>query len=377
MNTTTTITKTEKPIKTTKQQKPKTVKQDAKSQKPTKVVGRQKPDQLIYRVPHCAALYAAALVDPFRAPGGACVPADLFPLPSSKVKTFLRGRFSLGTTGYGYITARPGAATTSMVVTATTAASVGGTATLFSAYTNLSTVVMAQCPYTSAQITAGVGARVVACGVRIKYIGQLMNRNGIVLAYEDPDHKDFAPAFSFDTLGGNPYCKASRVGDELWDSEVCFSGPTTPTDIEFQQSDYPLGINLFMGMAVSGVAGDAYEYEFFQHLEYIGNIVVNKTPSHADAQAFGKVVETSKALTQDKPLQSSDIGGFWNHLKESFISSMPKIISAGREIYGAVTGPNPISILRAAGAMTSLDQDMRDRSHHLMYGGNSPQKYLT
>jgi len=63
--------------------------------------------------------------------------------------------------------------------------------------------------------------------------------------------------------------------------------------------------------------------------------------------------------------------------KNPLSAQCQKIISAGREIYGAVTGPNPISILRAAGAMTSLDQDMRDRSHHLMYGGNSPQKYLT
>jgi hypothetical protein len=171
----------------------------------TKVVGRQKPDGLVYRVPECAAMYAAALVDPFDTPAGACVPADLFPLPSSKTKTFIRGKFALGTTGFGCIFARPVSANDAQSVVGTTAASVGGSATLLSAFTNTTAQLATQVPYTTAQLTEGVGARVVACGLRIKYIGQLMSRNGVVLSYEDPDHRDISTSFSFDTLGSNPY----------------------------------------------------------------------------------------------------------------------------------------------------------------------------
>lgn len=353
---------------TTKTNQNKPTKNTKKGKKIQKNVGSVKADKLVYRVPHCAALYAAALVDPFDAPCGACVPADLFPLPSSKTKTFIRGRFALGTSGFGYITARPGCSNTAQVVTVTQATSVGTSATLFSAFTNLATIQNNQIPYTAAQITAGVGARIVAFGIRIKYIGQLMTRNGLAMGYEDPDHANFATLFSWDTMGANPYVKAHRIGGEEWDTAVCYSGPVAPSDIEFLNSEYPLGLNLFAGIAVSGVAGDNYEFEFYQHTEFIGNIVVNKTSSHADAQAFGKVLESAKALTKDKPLQPNDAPSFWNRLKDGFLESLPQLFSAGKAVMGAISGPTPMSILKASGTLNAIDFGMSDRSRHLLSG---------
>jgi hypothetical protein len=119
-----------------------------------------------------------------------------------------------------------------------------------------------------------------------------------------------------------------------------------------------------MGFAVSGIAGDGYEFEFFQHLEYVGNIVVNKTPSHADAQAFGKVVEAAKSLTASKPLEPSDAGGFWGAIKEGLQRTMPSIISAGRNIVAAIAGPSPLSILKAAGSANLALMNFEDRSRY-------------
>jgi hypothetical protein len=348
------------------QQKPKSNKQTSPAKQNVKrarkvVTTIKRPDQLVYRVPECAAMYAAALVDPFEAPCGACIPADLFPLPSAKTKTFVRGKFALGTGGVGFIYVKPTAANDGLCLKTTTSTSVGTSSAILSTFTNQASISMTQLPYTTAQLTAGVGTRIVAGGVRIKYIGQLMTRNGVCLTYEDPDHKDIPTVFSFDTLGANPYVKAHRIGSEEWDSYVCFSGPVTPSDVEFQQLEAPLGVASFLGLVVSGVAGDQYEFEYYQHTEYIGNIVVNKTPSHADAQAFGKVLEAAKGLTKDKPLEPSDAGGFWDRIKEGLSESMPTLLSAGKAIGTAIMGPNPLSILQAAGATAISIANLEDR----------------
>ena len=62
-------------------------------------------NQPVLKIADCTAHYIKTLMNPFDSPAGACLPADMFPLPSQKIKTFIRGQCILGTTGYGFCNA--------------------------------------------------------------------------------------------------------------------------------------------------------------------------------------------------------------------------------------------------------------------------------
>jgi hypothetical protein len=71
-------------------QNPRTTKvggSNPKKKKKPVVLAKQ---ELAYRVPECVHHFIHAMADPFEAPAGACLPCDLFPLPSAKYKVFAR-----------------------------------------------------------------------------------------------------------------------------------------------------------------------------------------------------------------------------------------------------------------------------------------------
>jgi len=291
---------------------------------------------LSYKIPECAEHYLSALVNPYDTPAGVCIPSDLFPLPSSKVKAFCRGRMNLGTSGIGWVALRPSVVNDQATIIHTTSASVGTTSTDASAFSNLGTQNVAMLPYSEAPIIAGqVGARTVSYGLRLKYIGPLMSRNGVATSYEDPDHLN-ATRFSYDVLNGNPYSTIRRIGSEDWDSEVSYSGPTHPSDVEFQSDGCPLtpgtgAVSLAIIM-VSGVAGDVYEYEYYTHIEYIGTLVVNKTRSHADGVAFGKALEAVKGQAAEGSVTRETGPSVWERFKKLIFNNIPQIVQIGAGI---------------------------------------------
>lgn len=296
-------------------------------QKPTIKASKQ---EIAYRIPDCVSHYLAAMIDPFQAPAGACVPADLFPLPSSKCKVFARGRMQLGLSGIGWVAVAATAMNNVACLQMTSASSVGSTATAFSSFTNLTTINCTQLPYPNTAFTNGnVLWRPVSLGVRVKYIGQLMDRNGVCIGFEDPDHQEFRSK-SFDSLNSNPYTEVSRVGSDEWDMGVCSSGPVQPRELEFVPDTYmPGNGDFYLGIAVSGVAGDVYEVEMFEHVELIGTVVVNKTRSHAEPAMFGKVIEAAKDMSGTKPLQPKNAPTLWERFKGFVRESLPALVETG------------------------------------------------
>lgn len=281
---------------------------------------------VIYNAPDCALHYMGTVVDPFDSQVGACVPADLFPLPSMKTKTFKRLTMVVGTNGIGYATACPVGINDGAVIQVTTATSVGASTTIFSAFTNLLTGNLTQNPYNTAQFGSGnVQYRLVGCGLRIKYIGRMLDRNGVCLAYEDPDHLDVR-ARSYDAINGSVASDIVRVGDARWDQSVCYSGPVTPSEVEFVTGGYYCPGDCPMVIAVSGIAGDQYEVEYYQHTEFIGSVVSGKTKSHADGPAFGKSLEAIKGLAATKPIEPSMLGSVWSSFKNAMSKSLPSIV---------------------------------------------------
>jgi len=109
--------------------------------------------------------------DPFDTPAGVCIPCDLFPLPSQKVKTTFRGVGNLGTTGYGWVAVNPTLANDVASIQVTSTASVGGSSTVLSAYTNIGTGMFTMLPYAAADFSGGsVQGRIVAVGIRVSVI---------------------------------------------------------------------------------------------------------------------------------------------------------------------------------------------------------------
>lgn len=285
-------------------------------------------DRLIFRVPECAENYFHAIIDPFNVPPGVCIPCDLFPIPSQKTKTFIRGTFNLGTSGTGFFAVNPVLSNDQVCTAYTTSTSVGNAATPFSTFTNTGGSFMAQLPYTNAQLSANrlVKGRIVAAGLRVKYIGKLMDSNGLCASAEDPDHADILSS-TWNAITASKYTTVDRITNgSHWDKSVCYSGPVTIQDLEFTNNLYPLASGAtFMMIAVQGVANDLFEYEYFQHTEFLGTVVVGKTMSHADAMSYGKALETIKTATIDKPLEPFMAPSLWQKFKYAIQEGLPSL----------------------------------------------------
>jgi len=117
------------------------------------------PPRVAMKVSDCAMRYMATMCNPFEAEPGACVPCDLFPLPSQKIRAFTRGTFQLGTTGFGFIQYNPCAGNDAACATFSTSTSVMTSTTALSAVTNTATTLFTSLPYTAAQITTAVSVQ--------------------------------------------------------------------------------------------------------------------------------------------------------------------------------------------------------------------------
>jgi hypothetical protein len=318
---------------------------------------RASKQELAIRIPECVHHFMHALVDPFSAPSGACLPCDLFPLPSGKYKTFARGRMALGTAGVGFVYMTPTAARNISFMGYSSAATVCSVSSPITSATNQGSLFNLQSPFTDAQLTGfSVASRIVAAGIRLKYVGQLAQRNGVVTAFEDPDHQD-ARRFTYDEINSSPYSDIVRVGMEEWDGTVCLSGPVAPQEVEFLNSQYNMGASVApMILVVSGVAGDVYEIEGYIHFEVIGTIVVDKTKSHAEPSFFGKVIEAAKNITEQGPMMPSKAPSLWDRFVDTVREGLPSMVTTignaiapgAGSIAGLITrglqGPPPDSV---------------------------------
>jgi hypothetical protein len=326
--------------------------------KPARVVDVKGKTQAVFKIPHCAMDYFSSLAAPFETPGGVCIPAEVFPLPSQKIKTFLKGRFQAGTTGIGFITVSPIVTNSGAVITSSTALSVGAPATQFNAFTAVQTLTMPQFPFDEVARTAGgYNSRIVSYGIRIKYIGKLMDRNGVTTSLEEPDHKNMysltTTPSNLDRVNGHPQSHLSRVGGEVWDSEIFYSGPVSPAEIEFSNTPFPLGQYISI-ICVQGEPGDSYEFEYVQHTEVIGTLAIAKTPSHADPATFGKVLESAKTTAIDGPLSTQNSPSFFKRFMDGARELGPAILSGGKMVAAMLSADLPIGLLEAANTSQNL-----------------------
>jgi hypothetical protein len=295
-----------------------------------------------YKVSGCARHYLETLLNPWEAPVGACVPADLFPLPSQKTKAHIRGTLNCGTSGLGFIAGYIPSSSSGACLKTTTSASVGGTTTAFSAYTNTQTYSATMLPEDGSQYSLnGIRTRAVAAGLRVKYIGELAKTNGVVAGYEDPDRSSAGiDSMTWAKLNSNPYASIRRVGQmKDWDCSVCYSGPTDPRDLLFgdnyhdaRGSDGTSTAQNFLLIWISGQPGDLYEFDLTFHIESIGSTRTSRTVSHTDPQGFSAAVTATKAAAMTSPLEPANTKSVWEDFKSVMSETLPYIIEGGKAI---------------------------------------------
>lgn len=239
----------------------------------------------------CSSKYAAALADPFGNRAlSACLPT--FPQLRS-LKPAVKAHFTMtcGADGTGFIHVMPticnnywiahysNAATCAVVPTTTnvTLATAGTT-------TSSPNSQWASTPFTADNSTS-LNARLVACGVRIQYVGKVTDMAGIVHIYSHPSNGD-VNELSIDNAASKPQCNTMRVSSKpiiaviqgINEKEMRFpqssdtnlnriypigSGTYSPSDGGFRNAVLKIGV-------VGSTVGAQFYVEIIQHFEVTG-----------------------------------------------------------------------------------------------------------
>jgi len=296
----------------------------------------------------CALMYSSALLDPENTSEGACVPYG-FPTPSMKQKVFTRGTFQLGTTGQGFITYSPNTTNDGTAITASTSTSVGTAATALSAFTNSQTASLSKLMFAVADVVTNktVAARIVAGGIKIRYSGTEANRNGTMTALEEPNHNSTLALTGAQIRSFiNSFVERPDPLGSFY--SVNYSGPVTALETQFQNSSAPLGLPI--SIFIDGLAGDKYEYEVYQHVEYVGQNVPGVSASHADPIAYAKIIDATKAVTVSEPLSDKNAPSTFKRILESVGTTVKSVLkSHGPDVIGMISN----ALLPGSGFFTS------------------------
>lgn len=246
---------------------------------------------------------------------------------TGKYRPFARGIFSTSNnaaaTGFGYIVMNPEwgvASDAPFVITngpADTVTVVNPTAgTPVNNYSNS--------PYTQGLFQqSGLQYRIVGAGLRIRYAGALLTMGGQVAGLHHPAHTSLT-GFSINNAASPlnnilSYKEAQQfsVTADRWTNVLYHAVEEDDTDyhITFPALTAGTGKAGYMGFAIqapdtSGVTVQTFEWEAVAHVEILGAIVLNKTPSHVDFVGHGAVTTAanlSTGISQPNQIPSPDL----------------------------------------------------------------------
>lgn len=259
---------------------------------------------------------------------------------------------TVGQGGIGFVWMRPIACNDQWSVAFTNASSTGGLSTAVSAMGVTSIAYLANCPYTAAMFgNDEILARNTSIGVRIKYTGELMSRNGVVYTFEHPDRQNL-DSWTIQEIIDSNFAKQQAVLGKKWDAAVCASGPISPQNLEYTADPFQGSSHVWTGIIVTGKPGDTYMVDYANRTEYIGSSASQKTPTRPAGGQFGSVVAAVKdTVLATGPLKPTDTRSAWDKFKD-YVSETVPVIADGVKIAGglmstAVTG-NPAGIFAAA-----------------------------
>ena len=245
------------------------------------------------KISDCAAKYAYALHNPFRAfaegVGEVCVPdQSLIPSVKSRFKTIFNG--STGVNSWGSAAAMCGGfGSSTTVAISSNSVNTGTAATTFGAmagnFANFTT-----CEWPASEITGSARLmRIVAYGIRIRYTGTQLNMGGVVHCYRSPNNRDLGLTAIGD-LGG--YAETvSLPFDREW--KAIHWTPQLASDFAYNNT-VSLGEDTLVFAIQSAAAQQPFEIEVVAYTETVGVQVGGTTPTHSDAVGFSAAQQASQ-----------------------------------------------------------------------------------
>jgi hypothetical protein len=301
----------------------------------------------------CVRQYAKTLVNPFVIPKEPpCIP-DLHSSPSTKFSCWSKGVFNSGTNGFGYIVFDPwlfivndlnsltdgvqnvglyATNATNDVYSVVTNTLFGDAQTRWNAYVSNSPYQKSDFIGTNAadETVSLAKYRVVAAGIRIRYVGATLTNQGELLAAREATNDDIPDRYTFQQLLGwqNSTTGSLKTFSKKWWS--CIYVPATPDDYTYDSllSNYPEDApslsrqsHKCMVIAIDGAnttTPAAISFQAFAHYELIG--APQRTLSHSDIAGLSTVHNTA-AQTPMNGDQAQNQAAFHDHMVDSGIQS--------------------------------------------------------
>lgn len=262
-------------------------------------------------ISHCASEYLNALLNPFSGPL-ACVPIPPS-VESRKVRYWVKSSLAIGTAGFGYVFGSPiGCLSNTQFCVHNSSSTYAGTV-MSTAGAGVQGFV-SNTPFNNSSfgdptLTPDLAqARVVASGLRIRYTGTELNKSGLVYPWHhrtngELENENIADFYSFQ--GMEPFQVTRNWTTITWT-------PKTVVDWTFIGPLIGLNTNP-IGIMISGLPGNTYEYEFTTVAEITGPNVGALTPTHSDGNAFQAIQEIS---AQDDSPFSAFVGSAGSSVKQ-------------------------------------------------------------
>lgn len=175
--------------------------------------------------------------------------------------------------------------------------------------------------------SAGFNYRVVAAGLRIKYTGNQLTRGGRIVALQEPSHLTLATLTATSMLAYPEAKQISITEEDDW--ITLLYRPVDTDDFDFTNVIPPWnGVNGgYLGFWVSshdstGAQIQAFEFEAYVMLEFMGYNVTGKSPSYADPMghaAVQSIVTSSNAFMRAHSNKSSHMSKALVHASSDYV----------------------------------------------------------
>jgi hypothetical protein len=295
------------------------------------------------RLSSCARDYLRALIDPFNVTHSACVPT----LPCENSQRFTAKIFGIcesqtgataGTPNFAYVALDPHAAaandenavfysiaTTQSASLMTDGATGGQTARSNSPYALL---------FFGRTVTASLKYRIVAAGIRIRYIGAEDTKGGRAFPCYPPDglSVDALSQTDAETIYDLPSVSLAR---NQWVDCVWYpASDYSPDYLSAPDTDGP-GINMGVYIDAAGPSL-SFEFEAYVHLEFVGTLATGKSPMMSDVLGY-QAVRNYLASRQNFPARNyrRALAGVEDALSDS---SAPPDFSTNSTVYDTIKG---------------------------------------
>lgn len=236
-----------------------------------------------------------------------CIP-DLNSKPSYKVQTKVRGTFSVGTGGFGFVAVNPLYHCNDQFAISFTNNTFAG---LLVAPGAVGTALQSnqQMPFPGANARF---SRLVGAGLRIRYIGKELDRSGIqVGAIENSNLNTSLGNRTFGELASRPDNSSTTPVSRGWHTIAWRPADEEQREWHFDHTATPYASitidNVKMVFGVEGTTGNRYEYEFINFVEFassFNNLVPGVTASHSDTDGMSAISNFVGTLWNSEPGQS-------------------------------------------------------------------------